>query len=56
MAQETIQNRRCRVAWRSKKTGRTGHSEWLDEKTAKAWREEADRTAGRDTEHWLEYE
>lgn len=45
----------CRISWRSKHTGATGHGEWLSEDVAKLWLNEAIAKHGQDIEHWLEY-
>ena len=49
------ENKRYRIAWRSKTAGTTGQGEYMDKKTAEAWLNEANEKRP-ELEHWLEPE
>ena len=53
-AQPTRKSESCRVAWRSKTTGATGHGQFLPRKTAEAWLEYAKGKYSNNLERWLE--
>lgn len=50
-----VQGTTCRIAWKSKLTGATGHGEYLSPITAQAWLEYAEAEWGDIIEHWIEY-
>lgn len=52
---EVQKQEKVRIEWKNKTTGFTGHGEYMDKETAKAWLDKANKERP-DLEHWLKPE